>query len=62
MAKDGDAKIAGRVGPLRSPQAEYLVNKGPLSPPVGANTTIPGTAPNAAPIRSPLPGYKQAKQ
>lgn len=36
--------------------ADYLVNHGPLRPPTGANTTMPGTAPNAAPIRSPLDG------
>lgn len=51
-----EVKIAKMHGPLRSPMAENLVNKGPLRPPVGANTTIPGTAPKAAPIRSPLNG------
>lgn len=56
---NGDAKTAGKIGPLRSPQADYLVQKGPLNPPIGANTTIPGTAPKAAPIRSPLQGLKQ---
>ena len=55
MAK-GDAKPAGYFGPLRSPMAENVVNKGTLHPPTGANTTIPGTAPSAAPIRSPLQG------
>ena len=52
----GDAQVGKKIGPLRSPQTDYLVNRGPLNPPVGANTTIPGTAPNAAPIRSPLQG------
>jgi len=51
-----DTSIARKIGPLRSPQTDYLVNKGPLRPATGANTTVPGTAPNAAPIRSPLDG------
>lgn len=55
---NGDGKIAGKIGPLRSPQAEYLITKSPLNPAIGANTTIPGTAPKAAPIRSPLQGQK----
>ena len=55
MSKE-DAKVAGYNGPLRSPAAATLVNRGTLNPPTGANTTIPGTAPNAAPIRSPLQG------
>lgn len=58
MAKNrGGVKIAGMLGPLRSPMAgEGLVNRGTLNPPTGANTTLPGTAPKAAPIRSPLQG------
>jgi hypothetical protein len=53
---NGDAKVAGRLGPLRSPMADNVITRGPLNPPIGANTTIPGTAPKAAPIRSPLQG------
>ena len=57
MAKESSGStVAHKHGPLRSPMADYLVNKGPLNPAIGANTTIPGTAPNAAPIRSPLNG------
>jgi len=51
-----DAKIAGMNGTLRSPAADTLVNKGTLKPSIGANTTIPGTAPKAAPIQSPMNG------
>jgi hypothetical protein len=47
---------AGKVGPIRTPMAGYLVNKPELDPPTGANTTIPGTAPKAAPIQSPMGG------
>jgi hypothetical protein len=55
---DNKAQVAGKIGPLRSPMASNgsLPNTGTLRPPTGANTTIPGTAPNAAPIRSPLAG------
>jgi hypothetical protein len=57
MANRGNAKIAGRHGPLRTPMAASgIINKGPLHPPTGANTTIPGSAPKSAPIRSPLQG------
>ena len=57
----GDQEIAHKIGPLRSPQTDYLVNKSPLNPAIGANTTIPGTAPKAAPIRSPLNGQPLVK-
>lgn len=59
MARESGTKVAGLFGPLRSPMGsgEGMVNKsGTLNPPTGANTTIPGTAPKAAPIRSPLQG------
>lgn len=56
MADRGTQTIASLNGPVRSPIADFLVNRGPLRPPTGANTTMPGTAPNAAPIRSPLDG------
>ena len=58
MARERGAQTAGMFGPLRTPMAgEGLVNKsGTLNPPTGANTTVPGTAPKAAPIRSPLQG------
>jgi hypothetical protein len=51
-----DVKVGGKVGPIRSPMSDYLTNRGTLRPPTGANTTIPGSAPKAAPIRSPLQG------
>lgn len=53
-----DAKIASKIGPLRSPGTDTLVAKGPLRPATGANTTIPGTAPKAAPIQSPMDGKR----
>lgn len=56
MKKSG--QIAGMNGPLRSPMAANLVNKGTMRPPTGANTTIPGTAPKAAPIQSPMNGSR----
>lgn len=57
MAKTGNAKVAGRHGPLRTPMAASgIINRGPLRPPTGANTTIPGSAPKSAPIQSPLQG------
>jgi hypothetical protein len=54
--KNNGAKSAGYTGPLRSPMAGSLVNKGTMRPPTGAYTTIPGSAPKSAPIRSPLQG------
>ena len=57
MAKN-DGKIAGMNGPLRSPAAATLVNKGTLNPSIGANTTIPGTAPKAALIQSFMNGSR----
>lgn len=59
MAKD--VKIAGMNGPIRSPMTDNMFHKGTLHPSIGANTTIPGTAPKAAPIRSPLQGQPLAK-
>lgn len=56
MAKGKGPQVAGMNGPLRSPMAAGLVNRGTLNPPTGANTTIPGTAAKAAPIRSPHQG------
>lgn len=56
MPDKGQQTVAHKNGPIRSPMTDYLVNKGTLNPPTGANTTMPGTAPNAAPIRSPLNG------
>lgn len=45
----------GMNGPLRTPMAGFCTQpKQNHNPPTGANTTIPGTAPKAAPIRSPL--------
>lgn len=57
------AKSAGKHGPLRTPMADCgIINKGTLRPSTGANTTVPGTAPKAAPIRSPLvPQGKRSK-
>jgi hypothetical protein len=52
----GGVRVAGYNGPIRSPIADNLFNRGTLNPPIGANTTVPGTAPKAAPIRSPLQG------
>lgn len=47
---------SGMTGPLKSPMHGYLVNKPNLNPPCAHNTTMPGTAPKAAPIVSPLRG------
>jgi len=51
-----DTKVSGLNGTLRSPMSDTLVNKGTLKPSIGANTTMPGTAPKAAPIQSPMNG------
>lgn len=53
-----DAKIAGKIGPLRSPGTDTLVNRGPLKPSIAGNTTVPGIATKAAPIQSPLDGKR----
>jgi hypothetical protein len=57
-----DAKVAGKIGPLRSPGTDTLVAKGPLRPPTGANTTISGIATKAAPIQSPLDGKREVNK
>lgn len=47
------------TGPLCSPGAFTGLGKGKdMHPATGANTTVPGTAPKAAPIRSPLTPFK----
>jgi hypothetical protein len=61
MARDRGGQAAGYNGPLRSPIAANLVNRGTLRPSTGANTTVPGTAPKAAPVRSPLQGQPLAR-
>lgn len=55
-----EVTVAKKIGPLRSPMQPSAF-KGTLHPPTGANTTMPGTAPKAAPIRSPLQGQPLGK-
>lgn len=48
--------VSGKHGPLRTPMQGYMVHgdNSKLNPSTGANTTIPGTAPKAVPIQSPI--------